>query len=361
MGIIAILFRKQVTVITLLVILVFTFVNLVPQETKAEFVPGLYLIAPMGREVKTIKHFADTKGLSGFLVGQDWQSTESVESVYNWAVLDAGIFAAKQARKQASIGILPGISTPEWVYQKGAQPFKFADNFIFHKKKYYPKNHRFSTYGQTLKIPVPWDETFLLAWEKFIKAFGDHCRGMDNISMVHMAGPTRHSTEMHLPREDEDKEKWLAIGYTPEKLIVAWRRCIDAYAAAFPDTALVLHLSPVIFKDKVLGEVAKYANETYGQKIFFQNDILKSENKMMREDWAILSKYSQKTTIGFQRGLPRIKNWHELSKQKKLNLQRNEFEGMLNHGLELGAKYIEIGFNSARYFPDIIIKYSERF
>jgi len=160
---------------------------------------------------------------------------------------------------------------------------------------------------------------------------------------------------MHLPREPEDKARWRALGYKPEKLLEAWKRSIDAFAEAFPETPLILHLSPVIFRDGVLEAVAKYGYQTYGDRFFMQNDVLVPSNKnMKRPDWAVLEKYKGRTTIGFQRGLPRIKGWQSLPRSEKLRLREKNFKEMFAKGTRLGAYYFEVGAPDVKAFPHVV-------
>ena len=179
--------------------------------------------------------------------------------------------------------------------------------------------------------------------------------------MVHVTGPTRHSAEMHLPRDRADQERWRALGYTPQKLIGAWKRSIDAFARSLPETPVVLNLSPVIFNDGVMEEVVRYAYGQYGRRLFLQNNILMADNKgMKREDWNVLREYASKTTIGFQRGLPRLKGRSDAATPERLRLKRSNFEGMFTQGLALGAQYFEVGATDVKDFPDVVKAAAER-
>ena len=322
---------------------------------------GIYLLVPRGKDMEQLRKVIETPGVAGVSLSADWEEMEPEEGVFNWTALDAKIERAAQMGKLITLRIFPGISTPEWVYGKGARCFEFVDKNPFHGEEFYRRGHRHGTYGQTLKIPVPWDEAFLSSWEKFITAVGAHYKGTASIAMVHVTGPTRHSAEMHLPKTEVDKQKWLALGYTPRKLVRAWERCIDAFASAFPGSAVVLNLSPVIFDDEVMALTARYGYEKHGQRFWLQNNILLADNKnMMRQDWEIIKEYSRLTPIGFQRGLLRLKRQEGLSRRERLQLRRDNFEGMFNHGFSLGAKYFEVGFTDVRDFPEVAQKASER-
>src|SRR5262245_13057046 len=311
-------------------------------------------------ELKKISSLMGNAGIIGASLSVEWKEIEPQENHYRWDILDEPIRTLNAMGKLVTVRIFPGISTPNWVYEKGANAFEFIDANPFHGEEYYSAGHRLSTYGQTLRIPVPWDETFLAHWTKFIEAFATHYRDTNNIAMIHITGPTKHSAEMVLPKSKQDQQKWKSLGYTPEKLITAWTRCIDTFARAFPHTSLVLNLSPVIFNDNVMQEVPKYGYMKYGQRFRLQNNILLAGDEgMNRKDWDILREYSSKTTIGFQRQLLRLDS-QRLSHDEKTKLRRANFQGTFEKGLSLGAKYFEVGAAEVVDFPDVVEEMAKR-
>jgi Beta-galactosidase len=331
-----------------------------PSDADFSFARGIYLLAGKVNS-KDLIGVINSRGVVGVSLTAEWKDIEPQESHYQWASLDEAIAKVTQMHKKVTLRMFPGISTPDWVYAKGAKAFEFVDKNPFHGEAFYRPGHRFSTYGTQLRMPIPWDEAFLASWEKFVEVYGSHYRNAANIAMVHVTGPTRHSAEMHLPKDREDQEKWRAVGYTPQKLIEAWKRSIDAFAKAFPETPLVLNLSPVIFEDGVMDEVVRYGYARYGRRLFLQNNILMAEHKRMkREDWNVLREYASKTTIGFQRGLLRLKERGDVAASERLRLKRANFEGMFAQGLALGAQYFEVGATDVKDFPDVVNAAAER-
>jgi Beta-galactosidase len=329
---------------------------------KTQTASGIYVLVAEAN-TKELSHLLPLAGVKGVSLSVEWHAVEPQEGHFQWDTLDELVAKAAALGKEVTLRLLPGISTPEWVYQKGAKAFTFVDRNPFHGEALYKPGHRYSSFGQTLKIPIPWDDVFLASWERTVAAFGEHYRNATNIAMVHLAGPTRHSTEMILPRDNEDKGQWRSLGYAPQKLIGAWQRSIDAFARAFPQTPLVLNLSPVIFDDGVLEAVVRSGYDHYGRRFFLQNNILLGINAPTgRKDWKILQDYATKTTIGFQRELlgKKIPNWDKLSDADRLKLRRTNFEGMFARGMGLGAQYFEIGAAEARDFPEIVQQVAPR-
>lgn len=314
---------------------------------------GLYVIGGT-RDERTWTRLVTAEGIKGVALSATWADLEPRSGEYDWSDLDARIDIVAKAGKKVGLRVLPGITTPEWVFGAGAARFEFVDRNPNHSERFYKRGHRQQTFGQKLAIPVPWDERFLTAWERFVTALGEHYKSAP-LAMIHVTGPTRHSAEMVLPHEDEDIRQWQAAGYTPDKLVGAWKRCVDVFARAFPNTALVLNLSPTIQKDGVVKQVVDYAFERHGRRLFLQNNILLADNRSMRrEDWDILKSFASKTTIGFQRQILRLRGRSDVAREDQPAVRRGNFSGMLEKGLEMGARYFEIGAAEARDFPEIV-------
>ncbi|PLX96263.1 MAG: hypothetical protein C0621_02305 [Desulfuromonas sp.] len=323
---------------------------------------GVYVLAPWGNRLDLLGTLLERDDIVGISLGFDWNKLEAVEGRYDWQELEETLKRLHEKGKVAILGVYPGITTPEWVFEKGAERFTFRDENPNHSRDFYPEGHRFSTYGQVLSLPVPWSEPFLAAWERFVSALGKHFSGSDSLAMVIVTGPNRHSAEMHLPQTAADKKQWQRLGYTPEHLITAWSRSIDAFAKAFPTLPLILHLSPTINPaDGVTETVAAYGIKRYGSRFYLQNDILRADNgTMKRIDWAILKRYANETVIGFQRGLLRPAGWTELPRSERLKRLKSNLQGMFARGIDFNARYFEIGPHEARQFPEIVKNAAQR-
>jgi len=320
---------------------------------------GLYVIGGY-REPRAWSPTLTQNGIKGIALSAEWTALEAKTGKRDWSALDVDVRQVARAGRRVGLRLQAGISTPEWVYARGARRFTFEDRNPYHAEGGGGARRRNQTLGQTLTLPVPWDEAFLSAWEAFVAAAGAHYAQERAIAMVHVTGPNKHSAEMILPRQPEDRERWRSLGYTPDKLIGAWKRCIDAYARAFPQAALVLNLAPAIFDDEVVEQVVAYGVERYGQRLFLQNNILLGDNgSRQRADWKILERYRDVTSIGFQRQLLRL-NRQGVQGEEKTVLRRENFEKMFEEGLRRGARYFEIGADEARDFPDLVDRFARK-
>jgi hypothetical protein len=368
---------------------------------------GIYVITGE-RDASTWQRVMSADGIAGVALTASWSDLEPNQGAYSWSALDSRIAAAKQANRKVGLRLLPGVTSPEWLFAKGAKRFSFMDENPNHGASGAKQGQRNQTYGKNLSLPVPWDEPFLAAWERFVMAAGEHLKDAP-LAMVHVTGPNKHSAEMILPHTPNDVSRWKELGYSKDKLIDAWRRCVDIYARAFPNRALVLNLSPTIDDDNVTVEVVKYAYGRYGKRIFLQNNILLADSNDRRVDWGILKEYAAKTTIGFQRQLLRqgkrddsaaagtgaepddtpasatpaaprtsrhgggggrgggrggrraeARNAAPAGDEDRTQARETNFSGMFERGISLGARYFEVGAAEVRDFPDQVKAAAEK-
>jgi len=115
-----------------------------------------------------------------------------------------------------------------------------------------------------MRIPPLWDELYLKKWTALVRALGRRYGSNDTIALVHITGATGNGLEMQLPAEAEQRFK--ELGYTPEKVITAWQRIIDAYADAFPDKPLDIDIHPVFGTTRVAEEEAAYGSMKLGKR-----------------------------------------------------------------------------------------------
>jgi hypothetical protein len=196
--------------------------------------------------------------------------------------------ATSSIGKKIILHTVPGVQTPEWVYQAGAKPFNFTNRNLLNGK----------FYNESLNIPVPWDEVYMAKWERFIQGLGRRYNRNPHIYGVVMAGGG-WLDEMNLPKAHEE---WKRIGYSDEKLIAVWKRLIDTYRKAFPDTPTILSINEPLGqrRSNVLKPVVSYVLETYPQKVYLQENSLRADlpkGDLIRQ---IIREASARTVVGYQ-------------------------------------------------------------
>ena len=217
-----------------------------------------------------------------------WKTIEPQEGQYNWQPLDKALEITGNAGKKVILRMVAGIHTPDWVYQAGAKPFDFSNTALA----------RSEHYAEGLRMPVPWDEIYLAKWEAFIRAFGKRYTGNSHLYSVAMSGGG-HIDEMNLPK---DYEKWQQVGYSDEKLIMAWKRIIDAYQRAFPDTPTNLAINEPLGMQRshVLNPIVSYVLATYPHKVYLQQNALKADLPRNGQIRQIIREAAARTIVGYQ-------------------------------------------------------------
>lgn len=294
----------------------------VPREARP--VRGIFALSDEGKPLpdRVVNHTA----LTGISLRARWADLQPKADAWQWS-FDAEIARARKANKQVMLRVAPGDSTPAWVYEAGAQRFRFT-----------PDN-RYQDASEEKSIPVPWDPVLLRHWHECIKALGKKYAAEESVVLVHMSGPNRAGAEMHLPKSKADKAAWAKLGYKPERLVAAWKATIDVYAAAFPRQALALNVALPIEDDGVVDQVLAYAHERLGKRLHVQHNALsaRTEEKFRPQRW--VRSAADKTTIGFQLLCP-------VTPRGRFNDDGKRFGGNLADGfrigLHAGAAYFEV-------------------
>jgi hypothetical protein len=308
------------------------------RKGSADDLKGIYSL-PAGNQPVT-----DEIIRSPFIVGVSlrttWRKLEPEEGKFQWNYLDESIAVAETANKKIMIRVLSGVHTPEWVYQKGAAKF----NFIY-------RNPNHTRRGLPPYLPIPWDEIYVSQWIRFVDALGKRYNNHPAVVLIHMAGPTQTSAEMHLPKGRADKNNWGKEGYTKEKLTAVWKKVIDAYADAFPDPYLALNIATPIYNDGVVEEVVAYGYEKYGSRFVIQGNWLSGYTRDDFRHYHMIKQYSSRALVGFQMlaaaSGQRDKNLQEDHKrnrgEKRSGPSRmGNLHQAIQKGLQAGASYFEI-------------------
>jgi hypothetical protein len=194
--------------------------------------------------------------IDGWLVRPRWHMVEPREGQFDWSFIDGEIALAKRLNKKITLMVLGGPHTPEWVYRAGARAFHYT----------MPPARARVTQAREAKIPVLWDEVYLRKWTALITALGRRYGHDGTVVLVHVTGATKNGLEMQLPFSQQDRREWQRIGYTPEKVIAAWKRILDLYALAFPNTPLDIDIHPVLDSEDVPRQVLAYGSSKLGKR-----------------------------------------------------------------------------------------------
>jgi hypothetical protein len=255
-----------------------------------------------------------------------WKTIEPQEGQYNWQAIDKAIEVTRKAGKKVILRIVAGVHTPEWVYQAGAKPFDFGNADLLHPE----------AYEKTLRMPIPWDDVYLAKWEEFIQAFGKRYNGNPHIYSIPMSGGG-HIDEMNLPKA---YEKWRQAGYSDERLTSAWKRIIDTYQKALPNTPTSLAINEPLGgrRSNVLNPIVSYVLTTYPHKVYLQENALKADLPRNGQIRQIIREASDKTTVGYQM----------VGGKRFVEKQTGDWLAAFRNAMEDHASYVEVYANDVR-------------
>jgi hypothetical protein len=253
--------------------------------------------------------------VDGISIRMFWTDVEPTEGVFGWSTLDSLIAQTASAGKVVSIRIMPGYSTPDWVYAAGAQAF----NFVWDQSTWGP------AFCSIARIPVPWDPVFLSKWNALVQAFGAHYSNNAAVVAVKITGLSTESEETNLPfsvnkpltngqigcTSNNDVANWQAIGYTRTRAVNAWEQIAQMFQQAFPGMLLEDSIQPGGFPpidnngnlisgfngaDTIASQnITNYAVSTFGTQFGFQNDALTST-----WNWSYQAGFASRVETGYQ-------------------------------------------------------------
>jgi hypothetical protein len=145
---------------------------------------------------------------TGIVIRQRWSAVEPAANTFDWKFVDAQAARARKLGKKYILAIYTGDNDPKWL------------NVPLY-----------------LGAPYPWDAKMLSEHGKMVEQLGKRYAKDSDLVGVEIGGPTRApsgSLEMHLATGLTYQK-----GYSEAKMIAAWKQCIDQYALAFPNCALI--------------------------------------------------------------------------------------------------------------------------
>jgi hypothetical protein len=252
---------------------------------------GLYGLVPHDAAPGSpqVQAFLQHPHFAGVSVRTGWERIEAVENVYDWSYVDSMIAEAGKHGKRIMLRVRPSWETPDWVYQAGAEPFWY---------------HERNDGGRLQRMPVPWDPVFQARWADFIAELGRRYRANPGLVHVLITGASRSDCEMYLPANSEraaGQPAWEEVGYTPGRMIDAWKQVIDRWAAALPETLTSLSLSSVLYDDGVVEAVAEYCSTRYPWRVAHKISYWSSNNDpAYRPTAAFLSRVDERTHGGVE-------------------------------------------------------------
>ena len=229
--------------------------------------------------------------LSGICLTASWNEIEKEPGHLDFSSIDKSVEALHRIGRKYELALKPGVDTPVWVFQQGAQGFETRVS----------NPHR-PNFGQHVRIPIPWDPVYERNFSRVIEQLGKRYASDPLCVGVVLTCANFMSKEMHLPKRPEDRAKWQSSGDYEAKLLEVYKRYTDEWGKAFPKQAISLHLAKVADLPPTFNErVIDYGVSKYPDRFIIQNCQLTGR----REDTGTMSydlilKYGNRLHHGFQ-------------------------------------------------------------
>ena len=229
--------------------------------------------------------------LAGICLNIGWNDLEKEAGKPDFSALDKTVAMLRRVGMKYELGVIPGASTPAFVFQEGARAFETR-----------VRNPHRANAGEAITIPVPWDPIYQRNFSLLIKELGEHYASDPLCISVVLTCANFMSKEMHLPKTPADRAKWQAMGNYEVELPNVYKKYTDEWASAFPRQAISLHLSKVLdLPPSFCERVVDYGLAKYPNRFTIQNCQLTGR----KEDVGVMSydlvqKYRDRAHHGFQ-------------------------------------------------------------
>jgi hypothetical protein len=256
--------------------------------------------------------------VQGVALRTQWSKIQPTEDAFDWSYLDQGVALAAQYNKKISILITAGVTSPDWIYDEGAQKFMVT-----------------TVAGPIMPMPLPWDPVFQAKWGNVIRAFAARYNGNPQLAYIVMGGSGRRA-ESYFVFTPEDQETFDSIGGLPAwQAGVQW--IIDEYSRNFTKTPFILDLGAPVPTDEgkdTLASVCDYADAAYPGRFGVRSDGLSKDYGPNSFGAQEIQKLSPTSMVGFQMSLP--------SKGAQDAAGNLVLTDALNIGIGFGAHFIEV-------------------
>lgn len=183
----------------------------------------VFALMDVGDPPATLDAFAAHAEVDGLAFRTSWKILEPQAGAYDWSSLDAALQAVRARGKKLTLHV--GVASrglPGWLAPMGSATYTYT-----------------APGGELVTEPVPWDPVLLSRYEALIAALAAHIRARGDADLLHAVSDGAPVAEMSLAG---CRDALLAGGipYGRAQYLGAWKRTVDAHAASFPATRLLI-------------------------------------------------------------------------------------------------------------------------
>lgn len=283
---------------------------------------------PFGKRMLAYeKAFQQSPWINGMMIIEGWRAIQPRSGEFDWSEVDKLIGLAGRYNRKVSLFFV-SFDAPVWIYEQGVPKFFFTDRNPHHKN-----------YGQKRAVPLPVSDEFYKLWSNFISEAGRRYDSNPAVAAVVIIGVNFQSGETYIPlRTQEEIDQAKKLGITPESVLEYWKRYIDLYMRAFPNTICKLHIAEIFRNDHtVLDRVVAYGAGRYPEKFQIQTNKLNGKSDQSgQHEYDLIKQYSPEITVGFQM----LASFKDRERQGTMAMT-------LVNGTRARAKYYELWFGDA--------------
>src|SRR5262249_44422266 len=178
--------------------------------------------------------------VDGISIRVGWDNLEIADGIYDWSFLDSEIGRAAAAGKKAIVRVSDGgTNMPSWVMTGVITTYTFQTS-----NPWQP--------AATFRIPVFWDAYYTSKKNAMIAALGPRYNSNPTVTAFVVGVANAYSADWYVPHRqvidppftNSEVNRWLAAGYTTQKLIGSANGFINAAMAAFPNKTVAFSINP---------------------------------------------------------------------------------------------------------------------
>ena len=178
--------------------------------------------------------------VDGISIRVGWDNLEIADGIYNWSFLDSEIGKAAAVGKKAIIRVIDGGShMPSWVMTGVITTYTFQTSSPWQP-------------AGTFTIPVFWDAYYTSKKKAMIAAVGARYNSNPTVTAFVVGVANAYDADWYVPHRtiidspftNSEVARWLAAGYTTQKLINSATGFIDAAMVAFPNKTVAFSINP---------------------------------------------------------------------------------------------------------------------
>ncbi|MBI5858047.1 MAG: hypothetical protein HZB42_10430 [Sphingobacteriales bacterium] len=305
--------------------------------------------------------------LAGAVVRLKWENLETAPGVFNWSYIDGELTKAKASNKKISVQVL---GYPSWVITTlGAGSYNYID-----------KNVNHSTYLDTLKDVITWDNIYLNRISNLVNNLSVRYSNDTSVAYFNLvSGQISRGFPDTVITATGPKAFWTTFPYNADTVVAKMKPLLDLYMTKFPKTPLWSSVDYVSFESKASGRANNYLTSqyvAYGVTTYpdrfgcWREDIAACNpqpNVQNTSQWFVMGQNPTRTGAqmlwNVQDGPNRMNKCGILPNTKQVVL-----DSSINNGLRLGMRYFEVyaadindatlSINIANYNNTLKAKYS---